>query len=120
MSCIIQSMHCKAYMQSYFLKRISIVLGTVYMEVGPQIGEVTYGGSPHLSCKRDQMKMSSLRGRRKKGRGTGRGRGGGKKKSAKAGKRKVPYPLSPTPLLFSLPPYPLPLSTPATQAKNER
>ena len=25
--------------------------------VGPQIGEVTYGGSPHLLCKRDQIKM---------------------------------------------------------------
>ena len=25
--------------------------------VGPQIGEVTYGGSPHLSCKGDQIKM---------------------------------------------------------------
>ena len=24
---------------------------------GPQIGEVTCGGSPHLSCKRDQIKM---------------------------------------------------------------
>ena len=24
---------------------------------GPQIGEVTCGGSPHLSCKRDQLKM---------------------------------------------------------------
>ena len=23
----------------------------------PQIGEVTCGGSPHLSCKRDQIKM---------------------------------------------------------------
>ena len=23
----------------------------------PQIGEVTFGGSPHLSCKRDQMDM---------------------------------------------------------------
>ena len=23
---------------------------------GPQIGEVTCGGSPHLSCKRDQIK----------------------------------------------------------------
>ena len=21
---------------------------------GPQVGEVTYGGSPHLSCKRDE------------------------------------------------------------------
>ena len=24
---------------------------------GPQIGEVTCSGSPHLSCKRDQIKM---------------------------------------------------------------
>ena len=24
---------------------------------GPQIGEVTFGGSPHLSCKLDQIKM---------------------------------------------------------------
>ena len=24
---------------------------------GPQIGEVTCGGSPHLLCKRDQIKM---------------------------------------------------------------
>ena len=24
---------------------------------GPQIGEVTFGGSPHLSCKRDQITM---------------------------------------------------------------
>ena len=24
---------------------------------GPQIGEVTCGGSPHLSCKREQIKM---------------------------------------------------------------
>ena len=24
---------------------------------GPQIGEVTCGGSPHLSCKRDQIKL---------------------------------------------------------------
>ena len=24
---------------------------------GPQVGAVTFGGSPHLSCKRDQIKM---------------------------------------------------------------
>ena len=24
---------------------------------GPQVGEAKYGGSPHLSCKRDQIKM---------------------------------------------------------------
>ena len=28
------------------------------MEVGgPQVGEVTYGGSPRLTCKRDHIKM---------------------------------------------------------------
>ena len=27
---------------------------------GPQIGEVTYGGSPHLSCKRDQVQMRDM------------------------------------------------------------
>ena len=34
-------------------------LGPVYMEVGDpmQVGEVKYGGSPHLSCKRDKIKM---------------------------------------------------------------
>ena len=24
---------------------------------GPQVGDVTFGGSPHLSCKRDQINM---------------------------------------------------------------
>ena len=24
---------------------------------GPQVGEVKFGGSPHLSCERDQIKM---------------------------------------------------------------
>ena len=31
---------------------------------GPQIGEVTCGGSPHLSCKRDQIKMRDYVDRR--------------------------------------------------------
>ena len=31
---------------------------------GPQIGEVTCGGSPHLSCKRDQIKMRGYMDRR--------------------------------------------------------
>ena len=31
---------------------------------GLQIGEVTYGGSPHLSCKRDQIKMRDYVDRR--------------------------------------------------------
>ena len=29
----------------------------LHRDEGPQIGEVTCGGSPHLSCKRDQIKM---------------------------------------------------------------
>ena len=36
---------------------IVINYGPVYMEVATQIGEVTCGGSPHLSCKRHQIKM---------------------------------------------------------------
>ena len=31
---------------------------------GPQVGEVKYGGSPHLSCKRDQIKMRDYMDRR--------------------------------------------------------
>ena len=31
---------------------------------GPQIGEVTCGGSPQLSCKRDQIKMRDYMDRR--------------------------------------------------------
>ena len=31
---------------------------------GPQIGEVTFGGSPHLSCKRDHIKMRHYMDRR--------------------------------------------------------
>ena len=54
--------------------------------------------------------VTSLRGRRKKG-------GRGRETSTKEGKGKgVPSPLSPIPLPFSLSPYHLPLSTPATQA----
>ena len=30
---------------------------------GPQIGEVTCGGSPHLSCNRDQIKMTDKKDR---------------------------------------------------------
>ena len=31
---------------------------------GPQVGEVTRGGSPHLSCKPDQIKMTDYKDRR--------------------------------------------------------
>ena len=30
----------------------------------PQVREVTFGGSPHLSCKRDQIKMGDYMDRR--------------------------------------------------------
>ena len=40
------------------------MLGPVYMKLGnPQIGEVTCGGSPNLSCKRHQIKMRDYMGR---------------------------------------------------------
>ena len=29
---------------------------------GPQVGEVTCGGLPHLTCKRDQIKMRDYNG----------------------------------------------------------
>ena len=45
--CCFKSILCRRY-----------YLGPVYMELGgPQLGEVTCGRSPHLLCKRDQMKM---------------------------------------------------------------
>ena len=31
---------------------------------GPQLGEITCGGSPHLSCKRDQIKLRDYMDRR--------------------------------------------------------
>ena len=36
----------------------------LYGGEGLQIGEVTCGGSPHLSCKRDQIKMRDYMDRR--------------------------------------------------------
>ena len=36
----------------------------LYAGGGPQIGEVTCGGSPHLSCKRDHIKMRDYMDRR--------------------------------------------------------
>ena len=41
------------------------ILGPVYREVGdPRVGEVTCGGSPLLTCKRDQVKMRDYMVRR--------------------------------------------------------
>ena len=36
---------------------VSVVRVSLHEGGGPQIGEVTCGTSPHLSCKRDQIKM---------------------------------------------------------------
>ena len=58
--------------------------------------------------------LHSLRGRREKGRGLGGGRKARKRGTGKGSRR--PLPSLPNPPLFFLPPYPLPLSTPATQA----
>ena len=41
------------------------VLGPVYMKVGdPKVGEVTCGKLPHLTCKRDHIKMRDYLERR--------------------------------------------------------
>ena len=40
------------------------VLGPVYMEGGPQVGEVTCGGSPHPSLKRNQIELRDYMDRR--------------------------------------------------------
>ena len=53
---------CKPlYGHAHITEQVQLIagnLGPVYMEMGgPQIGEVTCGWSPHLSCKRDQIKM---------------------------------------------------------------
>ena len=39
-------------------------LSICFLHGRPQIGEVTCGGSPHLSCKRDQIKMRDYMDRR--------------------------------------------------------
>ena len=33
----------------------------LYKGGGPQVGEVTCGGLPHLTCKRDQIKMKIMK-----------------------------------------------------------
>ena len=49
----------------------------------------------------------------------GEGEGKGEKYESGEKRKKVPYSLSLIPFSFSLPPYPLRLSTPATQAKKD-
>ena len=55
-------------------KKCHILIGCLFVNLrlraclhgggGPQIGEVTFGGSHHLSCKRDQIKMRDYVDRR--------------------------------------------------------
>ena len=40
------------------------VMACLHGGVGPQIGKVTCGGSPHASCKRDHIKMRDYMDRR--------------------------------------------------------
>ena len=47
-----------------FLTCARILRACLHGGVGPQIGEVTFGGSLHLSCKRDQIKMRDYMDRR--------------------------------------------------------
>ena len=42
----------------------SRVKACLHVGGGPKIGEVTFGGSPHLSCKRDQIEMREYMERR--------------------------------------------------------
>ena len=61
-------LHCENSLANHVLK-IKIQKNVLFRTClhgggGPQIGEVTCGGSPHLSCKRDQIKMRDYVDRR--------------------------------------------------------
>ena len=61
-------LHCENSLANHVLK-IKIQKNVLFRAClhgggGPQIGEVTCGGSPHLSCKRDQIKMRDYMDRR--------------------------------------------------------
>ena len=50
--------HCRSFVRLYTTWNFQKLLRAfLHGGGGPQIGEVTCGGSPHLSCKRDQVKM---------------------------------------------------------------
>ena len=55
------SCDCVSYMTNYLNFKLRACL---HGGGGPQLGEVTCGGSPHLSCKRDQIKMRDYVDRR--------------------------------------------------------
>ena len=46
------------------ISRVVVFRARLHGGGGTQIGEVTCGGSPHLSCKRDQIKMRDYVDRR--------------------------------------------------------
>ena len=50
---------------AYLLSRYGDLRACLHGGGGPQISEVTCGGSPHLSCKRDQIKMGQTISNRK-------------------------------------------------------
>ena len=49
---------------SKFIEQFSYVWAFLHGGGGPQGGEVTCGGSPQLSCKRDQIEMRDYMDRR--------------------------------------------------------
>ena len=52
------------YLQGSSSLHVNSPLEPVYIEVGDPRGEVTYGVSPQLTCKRDQIKMRDYMDRR--------------------------------------------------------
>ena len=48
----------------YNVKRAHYLRACLHEGGGPQVGEVTCGGLPHLTCKRDHIKMRDYMDRR--------------------------------------------------------
>ena len=46
---------------THFHKKGFALRACLHGDGGPQVGEVTCGGSPHLSCKCDQIKMRNYK-----------------------------------------------------------
>ena len=54
----------KAFLQFSLLLPSSFLRACLHEGGGPQVGEVTWGGLPHLTCKRDHIKMRDYMDRR--------------------------------------------------------
>ena len=52
------------YQNSNFTQTLGYLRAFSHGGGGPQVGEITFGGSPHLSCKRDQIEMRDYMDRR--------------------------------------------------------